>query len=131
MSLTEQEKAWLERRKNLCSKCIHKALGCILGKSEGKRECIFFDADLGELDYKDAAEFEARVALWVTHNGCPNFDRPCVYLDSSNPYPYMSWKGTGGECPHLPYKRGYCNRWCKLMTARLAVEKEMEKEKRQ
>lgn len=65
MSLTEQEKAWLERRKNLCSKCIHKALGCILGKSEGKRECIFFDADLGESDYKDAAEFEARVALWL------------------------------------------------------------------
>lgn len=129
--LTEQEKAWLERRKNLCSKCIHKALGCILGKSEGKRECIFFDADLGELDYKDAAEFEARVALWVTHNGCPNFDHPCWYLDSSRPYPYMSWKGTGGECPHIPYKHGYCNRWCKLMTARLAVEKEMEKEKRQ
>ena len=65
MSLTEQEKAWLERRKNLCSKCIHRTLGCILGKVKGKTKCNFFDADLGELDYKDAAEFEARVALWL------------------------------------------------------------------
>lgn len=122
MSLTEQEKAWLERSKNLCSKCIHKALGCILGKSEGKRECIFFDADLGEPDYRDAAEFEARVALWVATNYFKWFERPCKFEN--------------GVCPHLSCisgKKSACRpkwglSWCKLKTARLAVEEEMEKE---
>lgn len=97
------------------------------GARRGKATCEWLDLDVDEPDYKDAAEFEARVALWVTHNGCPNFDPPCAYM-KSNPYPYMSWKETGGECPHIPHKEGYCNRWCKLMTARLAVEQEMEEQ---
>lgn len=125
--LTDQEKEWLERRKCPCLHCSNHGVACGYSLSE-KATCEWLDLDVDEPDYKDAAEFEARVALWVTHNGCPNFDPPCVYLDSSNPYPYMSWKDTGGECPHLPHKRGYCNRWCKLMTARLAVEQEMEKQ---
>ena len=121
MSLTEQEKAWIERRKNLCSKCIHKALGCILGKSEGKRECIFFDADLGESDYKDAADFEARVALWLvedTRTGCL---RPsgCVW--------YAKNKRRTQCPPGLNIDK--CDRaHCSLYQARLAVEQEMEKQ---
>lgn len=122
MSLTEQEKAWLERRKNLCSKCIHKALGCILGKSEGKRECIFFDADLGESDYKDAAEFEARVAALLATQYFKWFEHPCECGD--------------GTCHHLPCPPGkeyaphrlWCRRWCKIKVARLAVEQEMEEQ---
>lgn len=122
MSLTEQEKAWLESRKNLCSKCIHRALGCILGKNEGKRKCYFFDADLGESDYKDAAEFEARVALWLAVNYFKWFERPCKFGN--------------GVCPHLSCiseKKSACRPkwglpWCKIKFARLAVEREMEKE---
>ena len=125
--LTKQEKAWLERRKSPCLHCSNHGVACGFSLSE-KATCEWLDLDVDEPDYKDAAEFEARVALWVTRNGCPNFDPPCAYLDSSNPYPYMTWKETGGECPHIPHKRGYCNRWCKLMTARLAVEQEMEKQ---
>ena len=111
--LTDQEKAWLERRKNLCVRCIHKARGYTLGKTEGKRKCNFFDMYPDESDYRDAAEFEARVALWLVHNG-RLFEEPCSYQRKC-------------KCPHIPHKRGYCNRWCKLMTARLAVEREMEK----
>lgn len=124
--LTDQEKAWLERRKCPCLHCSNHGVACGYSLSE-KATCEWLDLDVDESDYKDAAEFEARVALWVTHNGCPNFDPPCAYM-KSNPYPYMSWKETGGECPHIPHKRGYCNRWCKLMTARLAVEQEMEEQ---
>lgn len=124
--LTDQEKAWLERRKCPCLHCSNHGVACGYSLSE-KVTCEWLDLDVDEPDYKDAAEFEARVALWVTHNGCPNFDPPCAYM-KSKPYPYMSWKETGGECPHIPHKRGYCNRWCKLMTARLAVEQEMEKQ---
>lgn len=125
--LTEQEKAWLERRKSPCLHCSNHGVACGFSLSE-KATCEWLDLDVDEPDYKDAAEFEARVALWLVHNGCPMFDPPCAYLDSSNPYPYMTWKETGGECPHIPHRRGYCNRWCKLMTARLAVEQEMEKQ---
>lgn len=124
--LTDQEKAWLERRKCPCLHCSNHGVACGYSLSE-KATCEWLDLDVDEPDYKDAAEFEARVALWVTHNGCPNFDPPCAYM-KSNPYPYMSWKETGGECPHIPHKKGYCNRWCKLMTARLAVEQEMEEQ---
>ena len=102
--LTEQEKAWLERRKSPCLHCSNHGVACGYSLSE-KATCE-----------------------WLVHNGCPMFDPPCAYLDSSNPYPYMTWKETGGECPHIPHRRGYCNRWCKLMTARLVVEQEMEKQ---
>lgn len=128
--LTEQEKKLLEQSKNLCSRCEWNQYDnpCIrYGRRGLSGKCPGFDPRDHKSDFEDAAEFEARVALWVTHNGCPNFDPPCAYTQSK-PYPYMSWKETGGECPHIPHKRGYCNRWCKLMTARLAVEQEMEEQ---
>ena len=66
MPLTEQEREWLERRKNLCERCFYGEDGRpnFCGRwRDGK--CIDFDPEscLSEnVDYKDAAEFEARVA---------------------------------------------------------------------
>ncbi len=111
--LTDQEKAWLERRKCPCLHCSNHGVACGYSLFE-KATCEWLDLDVDEPDYKDAAEFEARVALWLVHNG-RLFEEPCSYQRKC-------------KCPHIPHKRGYCNRWCKLMTARLAVEQEMEKQ---
>ena len=69
MALSEKE--WLERRKNLCNRCA-KATYCRAGKSHGfnTEACRFWEIgapigdDFGAIreDFRDAAEFEARVA---------------------------------------------------------------------
>ena len=111
--LSKKERVWLERRKNPCVHCVHYGLDCDKDGTLPGNVCAWLELDVGDPDYKDAAEFEARVALWLVHNG-RLFEEPCSYQRKC-------------KCPHLPFKRGYCNRWCKLMTARLAVEREMEK----
>lgn len=116
--LTEQEKEWLERRKNLCVRCIHKARGCTLGKTEGKKKCNFFDMYPDESDYRDAAEFEARVAALLakdTRTGC---------LRPSGCFWYTKHK-LRTQCP--PGMDTYkCDKIrCSLYLARLKAEKEM------
>lgn len=106
--LNAQEKEWLERRKNLCERCFYGEDGRpnFCGRwRDGK--CIDFDPEscLSEnVDYKDAAEFEARVAVLLTDRDAP-YVPPCHIV-----------------CDH----RRKC-RACRLMYARLAVEAEMEK----
>lgn len=113
MALSENEKEWLERRKNLCNRCI-KAAWCRTGEKHGynTERCRFWELKvpnqsilLGSLeeDFRDAAEFEARVALELT-----DFD--ASYLP---------------PCPDNCHSRRGC-RECQLMYARLAVEAEME-----
>ena len=118
--LTEQEKAWLERRKNLCLHCSNRGKAC--GYTlHPEATCAWIDLDVAEPDYKDAAEFEARVALWLakdTRTGC---------LRPSG----CSWytKGTRRrtQCPPgLDIDK--CDKaHCSLYLARLKAEKEMEK----
>lgn len=112
--LTKAEKAWLERRKSPCLHCSNHEKACCGYVLPPGASCEWIDLDIDEPDYKDAAEFEARVALWLADKG-RLFEEPCSYQRKC-------------RCPHLPFKRGYCNRWCKLMTARLVVEKEMEEQ---
>lgn len=59
MPLTEQEREWMERRKNLCGRCMYSASGRHCGMCDEN----FYAFDPGYCnDGFIAAEFEARVA---------------------------------------------------------------------
>lgn len=108
--LDEAEKWWLYTRKNVdmvtgtyfCATCQYM--------NDEEEECIFRKCPIFEADYRDAAEFEARVAARLT--GLNAAELPC--------YPNFL-------CPYRAKHIGSCKA-CYLKHARLAVEAEMEKE---
>lgn len=115
MPLNKQELEWLERRKNLCNRCV-KAAWCRTGEKHGynTERCRFWELKvpnqsilLGALaeDFHDAAEFEARVAVLLT-------DRDDTYIP---------------PCHIACHHKRKC-RECRLMYARLAIEAEMEEQ---
>ena len=118
--LSKKERVWLERRKNPCVHCSNygKACGYTL---HPEATCAWIDLDVADPDYKDAAEFEARVAALLATREFKWLEYPCEYGDDT--------------CHHIPCPPGedraehrlWCRRWCKLKIARLAVEREMEK----
>lgn len=118
--LTEQEKAWLESRKSPCLHCSNHGRACGYALPPGAC-CAWIDLDVAEPDYRDAAEFEARVAALLATQYFKWFEHPCECGD--------------GTCHHLPCPPGkeyaphrlWCRRWCKIKHARLMIEKEMEK----
>lgn len=65
--LSEQEKEWLERRKNLCGRCEWNIYGnpCVkYGRAGEMGTCKGFEPrEVGSDYYRDAAEFEARVSV--------------------------------------------------------------------
>lgn len=73
--LSEQEKEWLERRKNLCGRCVKRSF-CRTGKTHGynTEACRFWEIKTpnGYInnDFRDAAEFEARVAEKLAKSIC-------------------------------------------------------------
>ena len=104
--LPEAEKKWLYTRENVamvtgtyfCAFCQYM--------NDEEEECIFRKCPIFEADYRDAAEFEARVAAKMAKREHPI---PCY----------------SGKCCHpIPYAR-LCPA-CSLKHARLAVEAEME-----
>lgn len=108
--LTEAEKEWLERRKNLCVRCVKRS-HCRTGKTHGynTESCRFWEIKTpnGYIndDFRDAAEFEARVQRWLMYQ----YEKAFQCKDAS-----------GGFLP---------GRDTMLMFARLAVEEEMESRK--
>ena len=113
MALSEKEKDWLERRKNICARCSTSYRGrpYFCGRWRyGK--CIDFDPKScidENVDFEDAAEFEARVAVklaTVICSGCEDFNE-------KNVCPLAIYQTTG------IYE-------CRMKHARLAVEAEME-----
>ena len=119
--LSKKERVWLERRKNPCVHCSNygKACGYTL---HPEATCAWIDLDVADPDYKDAAEFEARVAALLATREFKWLEYPCEYDDDT--------------CHHIPCPPGedraehrlWCRRWCKLKIARLAVEQEMEEQ---
>ena len=101
MPLNEQEREWLERRKN--PKNI----------DEWRYPCsnpLTYDR---VADFIDAAKFEARVAIWLLDHDYE--DVPCAHgMDIFCPRPRPPFLGNG------------CGKWCLLRCARLAVEQEMD-----
>lgn len=113
--LTEQEREWLERRKNLCGRCelnIYDNPCVRYGRAGKTGKCKGFDSrNVGSDDFRDAAEFDARVAENLTDHRMRNI-LPCKGYKE-------------GLCAH-PLK--YCA-WCRMKYARLAAEAEMDAEK--
>ena len=107
--LTEEEKRWLERRKNLCTRCEWNLYDnpCIrYGRAGETGKCKGFESrEVGSDDYRDAAEFEARVQKWLMYQ--------CEKV-------FHCKEVSGGFMP---------SRETMLMFARLAVEEEMESSK--
>ena len=69
--LTEQEKRWLEFRKNVCFRCKKRRQTCSLQLREDCRKAGYPIRDLAMVippDYRDAAEFEARVSRCIAEN---------------------------------------------------------------
>ena len=118
MPLTEQEREWLERRKNLCGRCGRRKY-CRTGNRHGFNTeiCRHWELTAPNVsrwgsyrnDYEDAARFDALVSRELT-----------------NPVGEYMPLCTPEDCDFR--KRHNC-RECRLMHARIAVESEMEKEK--
>ena len=124
MALTEQEKAWLETRKNLCKRCGRRKY-CRTGNRHGFNAeiCRHWELTAPNIpswgsyrdDWKDAAEFEARVAARLSSlvyaEPWPNLWPECISCERHA-------KEGDAACPP-----------CVLKEARLAVEAEMKKER--
>lgn len=109
--LTEAEKKWLKNR-NLCSKCDGLFV-CIYRERYPRGQAnfctLYTPAWMQEPNYKDAAEFEARVAVYMTKGPCFQCkDKP----GPNARYCIGAWGREGAEA-------------CRLKHARLAVEEEM------
>lgn len=113
--LTEKERKWLEKRKVRCSYCIHYERDICFWCPDRKK----FETSAYSLtpDYRDAAEFEAKVAV-VAANGA----QPCLTDDNPD--------SLGGECPEGKERECFnfspCATRCGLKYARLYVEEEMD-----
>lgn len=118
MALSEKEKDWLERRKNLCNRCgFQKRCSW---KSEnipcekwGLFQIKAWGTKSGDVEHKfqDAAEFEARVAEQLVRHTC--FNCPASPED----------------CPTFFEHPRRTSKDCRLKRARLAAEAEMEEKR--
>lgn len=118
--LTEQEKMWLKKRKGFrCRTCQDHAplysggklikLGC---RTDFEKGCPFYRPLYGLDNYRDAAEFEARVVVKLT-------------MQERCPLP----KGARlDDCPYFNEDNvsSFSCSWCAVKRARIAVEEEME-----
>jgi len=115
--LTEQEKRWLEFRKNVCFRCKKRRQTCSLQLREDCRKAGYAIRDLAMVippDYADAAEFEARVAEKLT------LKEPCPLPENADL----------DDCPYSYFiedeESAFSCRWCRLKRARITVEEEMD-----
>ena len=113
--LTETEKEWLERRKNLCTRCEWNLYDnpCIrYGRAGETGKCKGFEPrEVGSENYRDAAEFESRVSENLARDIC--FRCPDRYNE-------ICPKGIG----YFRLKLGIAS--CGMKHARLAAEAEMD-----
>ena len=109
--LTDKEKRWLEFRKDVCFRCEKRRQTCSLQLRDDCRKAGYPIRDLAMVippDYRDAAEFEARVAArlagaWaIGEDMC--FNNHCQL-----------------------FAKDRCTA-CYLKNARIAVEEEMDNE---
>lgn len=119
--LSEQEKEWLERRKNLCGRCFIESY-CSIELHHGVhteecwnwRPCVNSDGGMQKhafyVDFRDAAEFEARVAEKLAKSIC------VVCPDNKN-----------GSCQtRQNYPQRADIEACRMRHARIAAEAEMD-----
>lgn len=111
--LTEQERKWLEFRKDVCFRCKKRRQTCSPVLREICQKAGYPIRDLAMVippDYRDAAEFEARVSRCIAENASE--------LDMiSNNLQFLD----GFKAKSLA--------WYILREARIAVEEEMDNER--
>lgn len=111
--LTEKEKRWLEFRKDVCFRCKKRRQTCSLQLRDDCRKAGYPIRNLAMVippDYRDAAEFEARVSRYIAENASE--------LDfSSNNWQFFD----GFKAKSLA--------WYILREARIAVEEKMENDR--
>ena len=116
--LTDKERKWLEFRKDVCFRCKKRRQTCSPVLREICQKARYPIRDLAMVippDYRDAAEFEARVSRCIAENASE--------LDMiSNNLQFLD------DCPHFTEDDGsaFSCRWCRLKRARIAVEEEMD-----
>lgn len=125
MMLDEKTLEWLKRRKNLCTRCAVK--NCIMPNNKNRilGSCEWFEvkapgSKTGKLreDYRDAAEFEARVAFKIARFFDIETCKMCSYQEDG----CNKVKDKDGRRRKKP------NEWCVLKRQRIAVEREMIQE---
>ena len=110
--LTEQERKWLEKRKNLCRRCTRHSpavVYCSCGHN--------FNTDAYSLvpDYRDVAEFEARCKVKMARK--PIKSKPCAYGNCPRDYKI---------CPFFEMQGDVSLPFCRLLCVHIAVEQEMD-----
>ena len=112
--LSDKDREWLEKREErgdyYCYHCTDGRLHFeCLAAWDAPNNCPLEDAQ----DFRDAAEFEARVAAKLSRMDWE--DVPCAH-------------GMSLFCPKKGGPHINCGAWCLMREARLAVETEMEQE---
>lgn len=107
--LTEKERKWLENRKIRCSRCVHYEVSGVGGICFWCADREKFETSAYTLasDYRDAAEFEARVSRYIAENASE------LYFGSN------SWQFLDGF-------KAKSLAWYILWEARIVVEEKME-----
>lgn len=130
--LTDKEKRWLEFRKDVCFRCKKRRQTCSLQLRDDCRKAGYPIRDLAMVippDYRDVAEFAARVAAKLAEHAGSGGRRGGIGT-LLRPHG-CSWYNTDGyretvcppghdidKCTGIPF--------CNLYLARIAVEEEME-----
>lgn len=113
--LTKSERTWLRKRKKPCTRCIYSDdEGHTCGLLAMCKEQGYPDGGIVKIksyQYKDAAEFEARVAVIALRLGIE--DVPCAH-------------GMDMFCPAKHFKGQGCGDWCRMRMAHLQAEEEMD-----
>lgn len=126
--MSKQVMDWMETRKRFqnkkgwkgayCQHCCYRLQAVVNDEKQEWCSGFSFVCPLEEPTYrkiKDAAEFEARVALWLLDHDFE--DVPCAHgMDIFCPR------------PRPPFVDNGCGKWCLLRCARLAVEQEIDGE---
>ncbi|WP_297217469.1 hypothetical protein [uncultured Desulfovibrio sp.] len=130
MSLTQAEKTWLERRKNLCSRCARYG-SCKIGNKHGfnTETCRFWEAvnPKGEIlvrnYFYECAKFEARVSEKLAKPRNELRPKGCSWYETTEDGHLVRKTA----CP-LRHDIDNCpgSAMCLLYHARLSAEEEMD-----
>lgn len=131
MALSEQEREWLERRKNLCNRCARRGF-CEIGKKHGFNiaACRFWEAmnPKGELlvraYFRESAEFEAGVAEKLAKPRKELRPKGCSWYETTED----GHQVRKTACPpHHDIDKCPGVAMCSIYHARLAAEAEMDR----